>query len=164
MKNWIATGLIVAAALNLWAEPSTRYGDNGDGTVTDTVTGLMWTKSADHGPMSWSDAVAYCSNLTYAGYHDWRLPSVARDGGKAELDTLFRADGNPSGEWEGPSGDKANSAGTPFVGVQFLFYWSGTSLASNTNGVWVVDMYEKALIHSVHKAAYGIVWPVRGGR
>jgi len=48
--------------------------DNGDGTVTDNGTGLMWEK-APAGPMKWDAATSYCSNLIRGGHSDWRLPS-----------------------------------------------------------------------------------------
>jgi hypothetical protein len=52
-----------------------RYYDNGDGTITDNNTGLMWMKDVDyHGTTSWYNAVTYCNNLTYAGHSDWQLP------------------------------------------------------------------------------------------
>lgn len=48
--------------------------DNGDGTVTDTVSGLMWQKTtAEKRP--WSTALIYCEDLMLAGYDDWRLPN-----------------------------------------------------------------------------------------
>jgi len=49
------------------------YTDHGDGTVTDTVTGLMWQKT-DGGEMTIDSAIRYCSALSLAGYHDWHLP------------------------------------------------------------------------------------------
>lgn len=49
------------------------YIDNGDGTITDTVTGLMWQKT-DGGEMTIDSAAQYCSTLSLAGYHDWHLP------------------------------------------------------------------------------------------
>jgi formylglycine-generating enzyme required for sulfatase activity len=50
------------------------FTDNGDGTITDNVSKLMWQKS-DGGEMTFENAVAYCNNLTLAGYTDWRLPT-----------------------------------------------------------------------------------------
>lgn len=47
--------------------------DNGDGTVTDNATGLMWTKAAQ-GPMNWKQALGYCEELNLI-YSDWRLPN-----------------------------------------------------------------------------------------
>lgn len=49
--------------------------DNGDGTVSDLATGLMWLQE-DAGPMNWGDALEYCESLSVAGYDDWRLPDV----------------------------------------------------------------------------------------
>jgi hypothetical protein len=51
------------------------YTDNGDGTVTDNVTGLMWEKMAK-GPSTWADAGTYCSTLSLGGHTDWRLPAL----------------------------------------------------------------------------------------
>lgn len=132
------------------------YIDNGDGTVTDQATGLMWTKKAMHGCMSWEKAVQYCANFKLAGYSDWRLPAVDNYGGRAELDTLFRKGGKPSGEWQG-------IGGTPFVGVRDYFYWSGTSRAGSTGHAWSVNMdfgYENYYL----KDYDFYVWPVRGGQ
>lgn len=51
------------------------YTDNGDGTVTDNVTGIVWQKQNDGLGRSWSDAKTYCSSLTLGGGGGWRLPS-----------------------------------------------------------------------------------------
>lgn len=52
------------------------YMDNGDGTISDNVTGLMWEQGVNSGHIPQDDAITYCSNLDFAGYTDWRLPSV----------------------------------------------------------------------------------------
>ena len=49
--------------------------DNGDGTITDNNTLLMWQKT-DGGEMTVENAAAFCSSLTLAGYSDWRLPTA----------------------------------------------------------------------------------------
>jgi len=53
-----------------------RYTDNGDGTVTDDVTGLVWAQNLSGSSMSWEEANEYCESLELAGYDDWRLPTV----------------------------------------------------------------------------------------
>jgi len=63
-----------------------RFRDNGDGTVTDACTGLMWQQrtadiTGDGGSTAedgatWQDALRYCDGLTLAGHDDWRLPST----------------------------------------------------------------------------------------
>ncbi|WP_372757337.1 DUF1566 domain-containing protein [Mariniflexile sp.] len=50
--------------------------DNGDTTITDKATGLMWSKNDSKRGMNWEDALAYAENSDYAGYTDWRLPNV----------------------------------------------------------------------------------------
>jgi len=52
------------------------YTDNGDGTVTDNVTGLVWAQELSDSSMPWSEASSYCESLELAGYDDWRLPTV----------------------------------------------------------------------------------------
>ncbi len=51
------------------------YSDNGNGTVTDNITGLMWQQADDGEERNWDDAKAYCEGLTLAGHSDWRLPN-----------------------------------------------------------------------------------------
>jgi hypothetical protein len=51
------------------------YRDNGNGTITDLVTKLVWQK--DPGPKkTFDEAVAGASACKVGGYHDWRLPSI----------------------------------------------------------------------------------------
>jgi hypothetical protein len=50
------------------------YKINGNGTITDNVTGLMWQQT-DGGEMTFERALVYCDTLTLAGYTDWRLPT-----------------------------------------------------------------------------------------
>ena len=50
------------------------YIDHGNGTITDTITGLMWQK-IDFGEISYENASKYCDTLTLGGYTDWRLPT-----------------------------------------------------------------------------------------
>ena len=64
-------------------EPS--YTDNNDGTVTDNVTGMMWQQSPNTNgdgtidstdKFTYSGAIAYCEDLSLAGYDDWQLPDI----------------------------------------------------------------------------------------
>ena len=50
--------------------------DNKDGTVTDTATGLMWTREDSGSPMDWEHALQYAEGLKVAGHEDWRLPNA----------------------------------------------------------------------------------------
>ncbi len=48
--------------------------DNGDGTVTDRVTDLIWLKETDGKKRAWEPSIQYCENLVFAGHSDWKLP------------------------------------------------------------------------------------------
>jgi len=63
-----------------------EYKDNGDGTITDHATGLIWQKSGSENEMFYNKAKKYIKELNkeqYAGYSDWRLPTIE------ELKSLF---------------------------------------------------------------------------
>lgn len=80
-------------------ERADRFIENGDGTVTDQCTGLMWQQvTADlnkdqqwdaSDTLNWDDAVAYCENLTLAGHSDWRLPAFKEFLTIVDSDTPF---------------------------------------------------------------------------
>ena len=53
------------------------YADNGDGTVTDNVTGLVWQQTPDSQKYSWDDAQTYCDNLVLGDRDDWRMPTIS---------------------------------------------------------------------------------------
>ena len=90
------------------------YVDTGDGTVTDLVTGLMWTQGY-YGKMTYSEALSYAGSFTLAGYSDWRLPTVK------ELYSLI----DFSGEDVNP---QASSANNPFIDDSvFDFAYGDTS-------------------------------------
>jgi hypothetical protein len=50
------------------------FKDNGNGTITDNNTGLIWQKT-DGGEMTYEKAIQYCDTITLGGYTDWRLPT-----------------------------------------------------------------------------------------
>ena len=61
------------------------FQNNGDGTVTDLNTGLMWQQSPERtgnstidasDKLTYSEAVSAASSSTLAGYDDWRLPTI----------------------------------------------------------------------------------------
>lgn len=54
-----------------------RFVDNGNGTITDTKTGLMWAAADNTYPISWLESVDYCKTIRTAGYTDWRMPTLA---------------------------------------------------------------------------------------
>jgi len=100
------------------------YAVNGDGTVTDLVTGLVWQQAAPTTKYAWADAVAFCPTLTLAGHADWRLPT------EIELVTLVDDSlANP-----GPVIDP-----TAFPGAPADWFWSSTPLAGESSIAWYVS-------------------------
>ncbi len=56
-----------------------NFTDNGNGTITDSVTGLIWVKAGSFDYMPFSNAQSYIQELNqkkFAGYSDWRLPTL----------------------------------------------------------------------------------------
>ncbi len=90
------------------------YTDNGDSTVTDTVTGLMWQQQDDGTAMDWNSAAAYCGDLALAGYTDWRLPD------NKELISIVNY---------GASGPAIDSV--YFPNTQSTSYWTSTAYIAN---------------------------------
>jgi hypothetical protein len=114
---------------------NTDYGindftDNGNGTITDNATGLMWTKEDNGEGVIWEDAISYAENSEFAGYTDWRLPNAKElqsiidytrspsTTNSAAIDPLFDCTGitNEAGESDYP------------------FYWSSTTHANMNEG------------------------------
>ena len=139
------TGLIMTG------EAQARFTDHGNGTVTDGVTGLMWTKNTNpFGALNWHEAMSRCSSFSIRGFGqlgrigDWRLPS---------LDELMVLHG-------------AMKSGHPFTGiVQFAYYWSDTTPWHNTNQACAWQMMsDGGPVYSVcfnKTSSFNIVWPVR---
>ena len=57
-------------------QTQSSFVDNGDGTVTDRSTGLMWQQATAPGTYTWAQALSYCKNMVLAGFTDWRLPTI----------------------------------------------------------------------------------------
>ncbi len=78
-----------------------NFVDNGDGTITDLATGLMWQMADDGIARDWESALEYSEDLQLAGYDDWRLPNAKelqsivdysksmQSSGVAAIDDLF---------------------------------------------------------------------------
>ncbi|UCE17667.1 MAG: DUF1566 domain-containing protein [Gemmatimonadota bacterium] len=144
----------------------TRWCDNGDGTVTDLTTCLVWLKKADWGgEKPWEDCTNHddaqrcvgvlCPDSLDAGLSDgsvvgdWRLPT------KTELYALAE-------------GTEPVCSGTPraFTGVYPGIYWSSTTYWSLPEFAWGVnldcDPFLREFVYN--KGNLLSVWPVRGGQ
>ena len=135
--------------------PSPRFSEVVSGTETaamDNLTGLMWTKEANiFGGLNWSNSIVACTNLTYAGYYDWRLPNIR------EMFTLFDYSCYPLP----PLPSVSLPLGHPFLDIQGG-YWTSTPFRNNTtlnSMVW----YHNGYVYFTSQSALLSVWPVRGG-
>jgi hypothetical protein len=77
-RTVVKTAIIVVIAFSVYPALATgRFVDNGDGTVTDLITGLMWAAKDNGSPISWPDARRYCLDYIGGGHVDWRMPTLA---------------------------------------------------------------------------------------
>lgn len=107
---------------NTVATSEDTYIDNGDGTITDTSTGLMWMASDAGYTMNWKESLSYAENLDFAGYTDWKLPDVK------ELQSLVDYSGiypTVNQEYFSTTDLTDENAG--------YYYWSSTSAYFSTN-------------------------------
>ncbi|MGD2028803.1 MAG: DUF1566 domain-containing protein [Desulfobacterales bacterium] len=131
MKNILMTTLIMVF-LAVATPASAIFTDNGDGTVTDDATGLMWIQNDVSQSQGKDAACAYCDNLVFAGYDDWRAPTIE------ELQTIIDY------RYNSPAID-GSVFDTTTIGD---YYWSSTTLPSISSFAWftttsngVVDNY-----------------------
>jgi hypothetical protein len=151
-----AVSAIFGTAYNTPAWTGVRFTDNGDGTVTDNLTALIWLKNANcFGARNWATALSDANVLASGscGLSDgssaggWRLPNAN------ELHSLIDlTQSNP-----------ALPAGHPFTGVQANLYWTSTTVDYAPTGVVVVAMSNGDPIGAI-KTGFLFVWPVRGGQ
>jgi hypothetical protein len=125
------------------------YTDNGNDTVTDNNTGLMWEQNTDY--KTWANAVSYCNDLVLPltnGYADWRLPT------KKELMSIV--------DYSVASPDPTIQE-TYFPDAQAFQYWTSTEYAAASGNAWVVDFSYGSGSSGPKTASHGVRC-VRGGQ
>ncbi len=120
-----------------------RFVDNGDGTVTDHCTGLVWQKATAPGTYTWQEALQYCENLTLAGHNDWRLPNVR------ELQSIL-----DYGRWK-------STIDPVFGTTSDADYWSSSTYALNRHLAWYAN-FGYGLVYGYYKTNANYVRAVRG--
>jgi hypothetical protein len=121
----------------LYVRDNTAYGinqfvNNGNGTITDNATGLMWMQNDNGTGVLWKDALSYAENFTYAGYSDWRLPDVK------ELQSIVDYTRSPATTSSAAINPMFNC--TPITNeggvADYPWYWSNTTFSgqAQTNG------------------------------
>ena len=159
----------LTGAYNLGWTGTTRFTDNGDGTVTDDLTGLIWLKNSDcFGARQWLQALSDANGLASgacglsdgSAAGDWRLPNVNELHSLIDLSQSYPA--LPSGH--------------PFINLNVVPdpyitpYWSSTHnivvyqgnvIAANA---WYVRPGWDGLVYNTAQNQSLFVWPVRGGQ
>ncbi len=164
---------------NLQEGAARSYTDNGDGTITDNTTGLMWEKNDQSGgihdysntytwgmtgspyTMNGTMVTTFLATLNagggFAGHTDWRIPNMN------ELQSLVNYQ-NVS-----PAVDRAFNTGcgasctvlTCSCTVSYL-YWSSSTVAAHPNLAWLVD-FSNGYVYNSFKFSLYHVRAVRGG-
>ncbi len=165
------------------AWPASRFTVNSNGTVTDGLTSLTWSRHANapsralpNAPLNacpnaetkmiWLDALDFikCLNAkNHAGFNDWRLPNLN------ELESMVNADVADTSAWLNDNGF-GFGAGLPKTQVQPSQYWTSTSDASDVDvpvisaaSAWNMDLVKGDFPFSdLKNGVTRGVWPVRG--
>ena len=148
------------------AWPIPRFTDNGNGTIKDNLTHLIWDKEANRfGKRSWGKSLAACNDLAAADHGNLDDGSVAGDWHLAnlrELQSLIHYGvGGPA--VPDTKGTVQWHQGDPFNNVRSEDYWTSTN-ALFTNDVWYVDFYFGIVDFHFIKVFRHFVWCVRGGQ
>ncbi|MEI6207109.1 MAG: DUF1566 domain-containing protein [Desulfuromonadales bacterium] len=122
--------------------------DNGNGTVTDSKTGLVWQQGEGGSMTSWDNALTYCEGLSLGGQNDWRLPNIK------ELKSLIDY------ARYSPAIDQ-----TYFPNAVVSYYWSSTTYAYGTRGAWGVYFFDGSVDNEYKdNSTSNYVRCVRGGK
>ena len=107
---------------------------NGNGTVSDRATGLMWQKSGSSDGMTGQDAREYVNILNtekFAGHSDWRLPTIE------ELASLMK-----------PVKSEGNLYIDPVFSQKQEICWSGDTFGTDT--AWYASFKTGMIRHIYH--------------
>lgn len=129
---------------------SPSFTDNGDGTVSDNNTGMMWQQEDDNSMRGWTDAISYCEELVLGtgSLPDWRLPTYN------ELFSIL--------DYAGPSPaiDTSVFPGTDNTGE--LYWTSSDPVQSSSNEALSIYFAASGFTWTIDKTTLGYVRCVRG--
>ncbi|CAK9254274.1 unnamed protein product [Sphagnum jensenii] len=101
-----------------------HFVDNGDGTITDSLTDLIWQKAPSSDTLTWENALTYSDTLTLSSDTDWRLPNIK------ELQSISDE------TLTAPSLNSIFQATNPMAQ-----YWASTSLPNFPTKAWYLDTH-----------------------
>jgi len=120
------------------------FQNNGDGTISDLATGLMWPKTDNGTGIDWEHALAYAqtqNKANYLGYNDWRLPNTK------ELQSLVDYTRSPGATNPANVGPAINAmfSCTAILNdggkADYPYYWTSTSAIANPTGTYASAWY-----------------------
>ncbi len=125
-----------------------EFADNGDDTITDLATDLMWLQSDSgddeftallsgytyqDGSLNWEEALDFCENLSFAGHEDWRLPNAK------ELHTIVDYTRSPDAT-NSPAIDPLFETSTIINEMQvedYPFFWASTTFLPGPDAIYI---------------------------
>ncbi len=147
---WDSSGTVIPCAGTghdgeIQAGAAHAYVDNGDGTITDLNTGLMWEKKSDDGSIHNKDtaytwATAFALHITtlndpiapFAGHTDWRVPNLK------ELQSLVDLAPSPTVDPLFDTGCAPSCTVTSCSCTKTSSYWTSSTFAISPTSAWVV--------------------------
>jgi hypothetical protein len=141
--------------------PASRFIDNKDGTITDSLTKLIWLKNMNcFGMLDWKDAALAAKGL--------------KQGDCGPNPDLVLSDGSSAGDWRLPTMTElctlidfsrrtpALPKGHMFFNVPSGYHWSATTLDDHSGMAWIVYFESGTTCYENMKNRAGHIWPVRG--
>jgi len=140
--------------------PDPRFIDNKDGTVTDSLTGLIWLKNTNcFGMVDWEGAMLAAKSL--------------KDGDCGPNPSLVLSDGSSAGDWRLPTmgelctlidfsrREPALPSGHMFSAVPPGYHWSATTLDYHSGMAWIVYFESGTTCYEAVTNQAGHILPVR---
>ena len=150
MKNWLAMVLcLVLSTFNVLAQTcistidettaTANFTDNGDGTISDTTTGLMWMQcsvgqtllnglcTGDATELNWQQALLFAHGYQFADFDGWRVPNIK------ELSTIAER------QCVRPAINETLFPNTPSDD-----YWTSTPSLLDADRAWVVAFFNSS--------------------
>ncbi len=117
-----------------------QFVDNGDSTISDDATGLMWSQDDSGVGMNWEDALVWVEQMNdedNLGHDDWRLPDVK------ELQSIVDYTRSPSTTGSAAIDPVFTTTSTTIEdgSTDYPYFWSGTTHANWSNDAGMAAAY-----------------------
>ena len=131
------------------------YTKNGDETVTDNITLLMWEDRISAQAFTWEEAIEFCEELEFAGFDDWRLPT------RIEISSVLdHSDGHTG--WAAEAFEAGNS-GFHFSASDWILTITQTGAGAGNDYAWAFNMSDGIVSNAYSKSNHTALKCVRGG-